>query len=67
MGVYANPELNKWFVEEYTKHSKYKLDMGKSCIRFKNPDRITYELIGELMQKMSVEDWIELYEKKYKK
>ncbi|PLX14253.1 MAG: hypothetical protein C0598_01775 [Marinilabiliales bacterium] len=67
MGVYADPDLNKWFTQEYAKVSKYKLDMGKSCIRYKNPDRITYELIGELMQKMSVEDWIKLYEKNYKK
>lgn len=67
MGVYADPELNKWFTEEYAKVSKYKLDMGKSCIRYKNPDRITYDLIGELMHKMSVQEWIELYEKNYKK
>jgi len=67
MGVYADPELYKWFTTEFPNHSKYKLDMGKSCIRFKKPDRITYELIGELMQKMNVEEWIELYEKNYKK
>lgn len=67
MGVYASPELNKWFTEEYAKVSKYKLDMGKSCIRFKKPEKITYELIGELMQKMNVEEWIKLYEKNYKK
>jgi uncharacterized protein YdhG (YjbR/CyaY superfamily) len=67
MGVYADPELYKWFVTEFPKHSKYKLDMGKSCIRFKKPDRITYELIGELMQKMSVQEWIGHYEEKYKK
>jgi len=67
MGVYADPELYKWFTTEFPNHSKYKLDMGKSCIRFKKPDSITYELIGELMQKMNVEEWIELYEKNYKK
>lgn len=67
MGIYADPELYKWFVTEFPKYSKYKLDMGKSCIHFKNPDRITYELIGDLMQKMSVQEWIELYEKNYKK
>lgn len=62
MGVYANPELLKWFTEEYPKHSKTKLDMGKSCIRFKKVDQIPYELIGELMSKISVDEWIETYE-----
>jgi uncharacterized protein YdhG (YjbR/CyaY superfamily) len=62
MGLYANEELFKWFVTEYPKHSKYKLDMGKSCIRFKKPDAIPFDLIAELMQKMSVDEWVELYE-----
>jgi uncharacterized protein YdhG (YjbR/CyaY superfamily) len=64
MGIYANPEIHQWFVEEYPKHSKYKLDMGKSCIRFKKVDHIPLELIGQLVQKMSVEDWIKIYESK---
>ena len=64
MGIYANPEIHQWFVEEYPKHSKYKLDMGKSCIRFKKVDHIPLELIGELMKKMSVQDWINIYESK---
>ena len=38
MGVYANPDVMTWFTEEYAKHCKYKLDMGKSCIRFKRLD-----------------------------
>ena len=62
MGIYAKPELLNWFVEEFPKHSQAKLDMGKSCIRFKKLDQIPYELIGELVQKMSVEDWIKTYE-----
>ena len=62
MGIYANPELYKWFVNEYPKHSKLKLDMGKSCIRFKKMEAIPFELIGELTSKMTVEDWIKLYE-----
>lgn len=65
-GIYADPELHKWFVTEYPKHSKYKLDMGKSCVRFKKVDHIPYDLIAELMQKMSVEDWVTLYEKNVK-
>ena len=63
MGIYANPDLLDWFVTEYPKHCKLKLDMGKSCIRFKKPEQIPYELIAELMQKMTVDDWVKLYEK----
>ena len=62
MGIYANPDLQKWFVEEYPKHCKRKLDMGKSCIRFKKVEEIPYELIGELCAKMSPQDWIDIYE-----
>ncbi len=67
MGIYSNPELLNWFVSEYPKHSKQKLDMGKSCVRFKKLDEIPYKLIGELMQKMSVEDWVNIYESNLKK
>jgi len=63
MGIYSNPTLLDWFVTEYPKHSKQKLDMGKSCIRFKKLNEIPYTLIAELMKKMSVVDWIEMYEK----
>ncbi|AEH00623.1 DUF1801 domain-containing protein [Lacinutrix sp. 5H-3-7-4] len=66
-GVYANKELHDWFVNEYPKHSKYKLDMGKSCIRFKKPDAIPYDLIQELLGKITVKEWIEIYEKTIKK
>ena len=47
-GVYASEKMNKWFTAEYAKHCKTKLDMGKSCVRFKKMDDIPYELIGEL-------------------
>ncbi|MBK7158770.1 MAG: DUF1801 domain-containing protein [Ignavibacteria bacterium] len=67
MGIYSDPELLKWFVTEYPKHSKQKLDMGKSCVRFKKLDDIPYELIGELMKKMSMEEWINIYETKLNK
>lgn len=67
MGIYANPELMEWFVNEYPKHCKQKLDMGKSCVRFKKPDDIPFQLIGELMKKMSVKEWISIYESKLKK
>lgn len=67
MGIYGSPELLDWFVTEYPKHSKLKLDMGKSCVRFKKPEQIPFELIGELVKKMSAKDWIDLYEKHMKK
>jgi hypothetical protein len=62
MGVYADPELFKWFTSEYPKHAKSKLDMGKSCLRLKKMDDIPYKLIGELASKMSVNDWVNRYE-----
>lgn len=62
MGIYANEELLKWFIGEYPKHNKTKLDMGKSCIRFKKVDALPYDLIGELVRKMSMEQWIEIYD-----
>ena len=62
MGIYANLELLEWFISEYPKHCKHKLDMGKSCIRLKKMNEIPYELIGELMQRMTVDEWIDLYE-----
>jgi hypothetical protein len=55
--------LLKWFTDEYPKHSTAKLDMGKACIRFKKPEHIPYKLIGELVKKITVKDWIETYEK----
>jgi uncharacterized protein YdhG (YjbR/CyaY superfamily) len=62
MGIYANPELMDWFTNEYPKHCKLKLDMGKSCIRFKKPDQLPFDLIGELAGKVSVEEWVRTYE-----
>ncbi len=66
MGIYMNPKLLDWFTNEYPKHSKKKLDMGKSCLRFKKPDEIPYDLIGELASKMTVAEWVSLYEKALK-
>jgi uncharacterized protein YdhG (YjbR/CyaY superfamily) len=65
MGIYAQPELLNWFTNEYTKLSKKKLDMGKSCIRFKKVNEIPYDLIKDLVTKMSVTEWIHLYEKSF--
>jgi hypothetical protein len=62
MGIYSDPKLLNWFVAEYPKHCKSKLDMGKSCIRFKKPEEIPYKLVAELCKKMKPQEWIALYE-----
>jgi uncharacterized protein YdhG (YjbR/CyaY superfamily) len=67
MGVYADPKLLKWFTDAYAKAGVGKLDMGKSCIRFKNPEKIPYKLIGELASKITPQQWIEVYEKAIKR
>jgi hypothetical protein len=67
MGIYADQALLKWFTGEYAKQSKTKLDMGKSCIRFKKPELIPFKLIGELAGKMTAKEWIALYEKVLKR
>ena len=61
-GMYAKKELLDWFVSEYPKHCSRKLDMGKSCVRFKKMDDIPYEIIGQLAAKMTTQAWIDLYE-----
>lgn len=62
MGIYADPDLLNWFTSEYSKRVKTKLDMGKSCIRFKKPNDIPFDLIAELSKKMTVDQWISIYE-----
>ena len=66
LGIYANPSLLKWWQDAYEKESIGKLDMGKSCIRFKNLEKIPYTLIEELMKKMPATTWIELYKRSLK-
>ncbi|MFY8097597.1 MAG: DUF1801 domain-containing protein [Flavobacterium sp.] len=67
MGLYAKKELYDWFISEFPKHSKKKLDIGKSCMRFKKEEDIPFDLIAELVTKMSVQDWISCYEMNFKK
>lgn len=66
MGLYANEEIEKWFVTEYAKRVPTKIDMGKSCIRFKNASFIPFDLIAELCGKITVGDYINLYKKRNK-
>jgi len=67
MGIYADGKLLEWFIQEYPKHCNSKLDMGKSCVRFKKMQDIPFALLGELSGKMTPEDWINTYEREYKK
>ncbi|MGC4018976.1 MAG: DUF1801 domain-containing protein [Muricomes sp.] len=67
MGLYAFPDILEWFKTQYSKQVKTKLDMGKSCIRFKKPDMIPYELIGELCQRITPQEYIAKYEMTVKK
>ena len=66
MGIYADPKLLKWFTEAHAKESSKKLDMGKSCLRYKKAEDIPYKLIGELVSKITPDEWIEMYERNFK-
>jgi uncharacterized protein YdhG (YjbR/CyaY superfamily) len=67
MGVYADPKLLKWFTDAHAKASAKKLDMGKSCIRYKKSEDIPYKLIGELASKITPDEWIAVYERNIKR
>ncbi len=67
MGIYATPQLLSWFTEAHAKASSKKLDMGKSCIRYKNAEDIPYELIAELVSKITPQEWIDTYESVFRK
>ena len=66
MGIYADAKLLQWFTEAHAKASAKKLDMGKSCLRYKKLEDIPYQLIGELVSKITADDWIEMYERNFK-
>jgi hypothetical protein len=67
MGIYANPSLYEWFLSEYPKYCSRKLDIGKSCMRFKKAEDIPFELLAQLVNKISVQDWITMYESNFLK
>ena len=67
MGLYSDTDLMNWFKQEYPKHITGKIDMGKSCIRFKNMNKIPYDLIGELVGKVTPNEWMRKYESVVKK
>jgi hypothetical protein len=59
--------LEDWFRANWPKHSTKKLDMGKSCIRFKKPEDVPLALMGQLATRLTPEAWIEEYEKQVAK
>jgi len=67
LGLYGSTDLLDWFVAEWPKHSNKKLDMGKGCVRFKKAEDIPLKLIEELAKKMTPQQWIEAYEKAFKR
>ena len=67
MGLYSDKKLLQWFQKKYAAQTSHKLDMGKSCIRFKKMDDIPYGLLGELAGKITVKQWVQVYEKAWKK
>ena len=66
MGLFEGTLLD-WFKEEWAKQSDLKLDIGKCCIRMKKIDKIPYMLFGTLSRKLSVQEWIQIYEEKIKR
>ena len=67
IGLYMDEQLLAWFTQAYAQQVPTKLDMGKSCIRFKKPEQIPYPLITELAKKLTPQAWIALYESCLKK
>ena len=63
MGLYSSGTLLDWFQDEWKEYSSKKLDMGKACIRFKKPEDVPLDLIGELVSRLTPQQWIDIYEK----
>lgn len=61
MGMYMDASLLYWFQKEFPKHSKKKLNMGKSCIRFSKTSDIPMELMAKLASKMTADEYIQQY------
>ena len=65
MSVYGDAETKRWFVGRFRDSGK-KLDMGKSCVRFKKLDALhldlDLDLIGEAIARTPVDDFIAAYE-----
>ncbi len=58
--IYSDEKLKTWFVSEFTKAGK-RLDMGKSCVRFRKLDNLPLDIIGKTVAHTSVEEFIKIY------
>ncbi len=67
LGIYGSKEISNWFVAEYPKYAKHKLDIGKGCVRFKKINEIPFLLIEELIKKISLKKYIAQYEANIKR
>ncbi|PLX09802.1 MAG: hypothetical protein C0596_00525 [Marinilabiliales bacterium] len=67
MGMYSDTNLMDWFLDEYPQYLSTKPNIGKSCVRFRKPEQIPYQLIADLVSKMTPQTWIDIYEKNYRK
>lgn len=65
MSLYGDPKLKEWFESEYSKTGK-KLDIGKSCVRFKTLDDLPLALIGQAFRKTNAKAYIRLYEETFR-
>lgn len=66
MGVYGDEERERWFREAFASRGK-KLNMGKSCVRFKKLEDLPLDVIGEAIAQISVDDYLRWYEASRKK
>jgi hypothetical protein len=62
MGVYGDAEDESWFRRAYRDSGK-KLDMGKSCVRFKRLDDLPLDVIAQAVARTSVDEYIAMYER----
>jgi hypothetical protein len=61
-GIYADDDEAAWFKERWTAAGK-KLDMGKSCVRFKRLEDVPLDVVGDAIARVSVDDFIAAYER----
>lgn len=62
MGVYGDDGAQEWLRERWATTGK-KLDLGKSCLRFKRLDDLALDVLGEAIARTSVADFIAAYER----
>ena len=61
-GIYGDPKLRAWFEEAY-RETGLRMDIGKSCVRFRTLDQLPLELIGQAINAMTMDQFIDMYQK----